>query len=230
MRACGMQWGSLMFEKSDMRPVEKLLFCLVLGAIPPISGFVVAGCGTFALLPEGPFLWTTLFGFLIGILVDVVYLRKWVAGAYSFNLKIWMAVHVFYSIGMLGFFMGVPVFHVILAVPAGLFMGGRLARRKADSDESSRMKRKTRLFTTLVLAAVCVASGAIALVDPYTGSFLQRLLGLHFEVTRWMLAGVIVTGGSGLLALNWVFTGKMVDTARILTGANIGEPGGANRE
>jgi len=30
---------------------------------------------------------------------------------------------LFYSVGMFGFFMGVPVFNVILAVPAGVFVG-----------------------------------------------------------------------------------------------------------
>jgi hypothetical protein len=122
-----------------------------------------------------------------------------------------MAVYLFYSIGMLGFFMGVPVFNVILAVPAGLFIGSRLARQTADYDEVRRLKRKTCVFTTGVLAAVCVTSAFIALLDPYTGSDLQGLLGLQFVVTRLMLAGVIAIGGIALLLLQWVITEKMIN-------------------
>jgi hypothetical protein len=121
-----------------------------------------------------------------------------------------MAVYLFYSIGMFGFFMGVPVFNVILAVPAGLLIGSKLARQTADHDEVRRMNRNTCVFTTGVLAAVCVISAVIALVDPYTSLDLQRMLGLQFEVTRLMLAGVIAIGGIALLLLQWGITGKVI--------------------
>jgi hypothetical protein len=193
-----------------MRIIEKVLIGTVLGAIFPILGFLTLWWGTLAFLPDRLLPLMACVGLLIGILVDVIYLRRWVGSAYSINLKIWMAVYLFYSISMFGFFMGIPVFNVILAVPAGLFIGSKLARQTADPGEVRRMNRNTCLFTTGVLAAVCVLSAMIALVDPYTGLDLQRMLGLQFEVTRWMLAGGIAIGGIALLLLQWGITGKVI--------------------
>lgn len=203
-----------------MRIIEKVLIGTILGAIFPILGFLAGWWGTLAFLPDRlPFLIASV-GLLIGILVDVAYLRRWVGSAYSINLKIWMAVYLFYSIGMFGFFMGVPVFNVILAVPAGLFIGSKLARQTADHDEVRRMNRNTCVFTTGVLAAVCVISAVIALVDPYTSLDLQRMLGLQFEVTRLMLAGVIAIGGIALLLLQWGITGKVIHLTYALMETN----------
>jgi hypothetical protein len=196
-----------------MRIIEKMLIGIILGAIFPILGFLAVWWGTFAFLPDRLVFLIASIGLFIGILVDAVFLRRWVGSAYSINLKIWMAVYLFYSIGMFGFFMGVPVFNLILAVPAGLFIGSKLAHQTADQDEVRRMNRNTCIYTTSILAAVCVVSAVIALVDPYTGLGLQGMLGLQFEVTRWMLAGVIVIGGMALLLLQWGITGKVIDLA-----------------
>jgi len=207
-------------QKKNMRTIEKVLIGIILGAIFPITGFIAVWWGIYAFLQNKVPFQMAFVGLLIGILVDLHYLRRWVGGAYSINLKIWMAVYVFYSIGMLGFFMGMPVFNVILAVPAGLFIGSKLARQKADHDGVRRLKRDTCVFTTGILAAVCFTSAFIALVDPYTGSDLQGLLGLHFEVRRSMIAGVIAIGGTALLLLQWVITGKMISLTYALMRTN----------
>jgi hypothetical protein len=194
-----------------MKIIEKVLIGIILGAIFPILGFLAVWWGTFAFLPERWIFPLASIGLLIGILVDVAFLRRWVGSAYSIDLKIWMAVYLFYSIGMFGFFMGVPVFNLILAVPVGLFIGSKLAHQTTPQDEARRLHRNTCIFTTSILAVVCVVSAAIALVDPYTSLGLQGMLGLQFEVTRWMLVGVIVIGGLALLLLQWGLTDKVID-------------------
>jgi hypothetical protein len=199
-----------MFERTNMKIIEEVLIGTVLGAIFPILGFLALWWGTFTFLPDRLIFLMASVGLLIGILVDIVYLRRWVGSAYSINLKIWMAVYLFYSIGMFGLFMGVPVFNVLLAIPAGLFIGSKLARQTADHDEVRRMHRNTCVFTTGILAAVCVISAVIALVDPYTSLNLQGILGLQFEVTRLMLAGGIAIGGIALLLMQWGITGKVI--------------------
>jgi len=194
-----------------MSIIEKVLIGIVLGAIFPILGFLAGWWGTFTFLPERLLILTAVVGLLIGILVDVVYLRRWISSAYTIDLKVWMAVYLFYSIGMLGMFMGMPVFNVVLAIPAGLFVGSKLARQRSGDDEVRRMSRNTCVFTTGVLAVVCAASAVIALVDPYTSHDVQMMLGLPFEVTRWMLGGIIAVGGIALLLLQWGITGKVIN-------------------
>jgi len=199
-----------MFGRTNMRIIERVLIGAILGAIFPILGFLAGWWGTLSFMADRLTILIASIGLLIGILVDIACLRRWVDRAYSINVKIWMAVYLFYSIGMFGLFMGVPVFNVILAVPAGLFIGSKLARQTADHDEVRRMNRNTCIFTTGVLAVVCVISAVIALLDPYTSLDLQGMLGLQFEVTRWMLVGVIIIGGTALLLLQWGITGKVI--------------------
>jgi len=212
--------GIRILGRTNTRIIEKVLIGTILGAIFPILGFLALWWGTLAFLPDRLPLLLASVGLLTGILVDIAYLRRWVGSAYSINLKIWMAVYLFYSIGMFGFCMGIPVFNVVLAVPAGLFIGGKLARQTADHGEARRMNRHTCVFTTGVLAAVCVLSAVIALVDPYTSLDLQRMLGLQFEVTRLMLAGVIATGGIALLLLQWGMTSKVIHLTYALMQTN----------
>jgi hypothetical protein len=200
-----------MIGMTNVRIIEKVLIGVFLGVIFPVLGFLAWWWGTFDFLPDRLTFLMAFVGLLIGILVDIAYLRRWVGNAYSINLKIWMAVYLFYSIAMFGFFMGMPVFNVILAVPAGLFIGSKLACQSADHEEVRRMNRNTCVFTTGILAVVCGVSAVIALVDPYTSLNLQGMLGLQFDVTRWMLAGIIVIGGIALLLLQWGITGKVIN-------------------
>ena len=203
-----------------MKWFEKVLAAAVLGPIFPILGVIFSWWGSLAFLPGTSPLPFVLAGLSLGILVDIVFLRRWAESAYSIHWIVWMAVYIFYAAGLFGMFMGVPVFNLILSVPAGFFIGSRLARKTADHDVVKRMNRKTCVFTTGVLAAVCVLSAVIALVDPYTSLDLQRMLGLQFEVTRLMLAGVIATGGIALLLLQWGMTSKVIHLTYALMQTN----------
>jgi hypothetical protein len=200
-----------MLTKLSDQILDKLLPGLCLGLIFPILGFLTGWWLTFSFLSDVMTAIAALSGLLIGLLVDLIFLKKWVEKAYVIDLKVWMAVYLFYAIGMFGFFMGVPVFHVLLAIPAGLFMGTRLALRAAGQPEVRRMTRVTCIFTTLVLALICGMSALVALVDPYTAGSIQHMLGLPFEVTRAMLVGIIVVGGAILLTLQWVITGLAIN-------------------
>jgi hypothetical protein len=117
-----------------------------------------------------------------------------------------MVAFLFYSVGLFGFFMGVPVFNLGLAIPAGFILGSRLVARQADETELRFATRNVARFTTGVLALICGASAFIALTDPYTASGLQGMFGLPFEVTQNMIIGLIVVGGFSLLIFNWLLT------------------------
>jgi len=186
---------------------EKVLAAAVLGPIFPILGVIFSWWGSLAFLPGTSPLPFVLAGLSLGILVDIVFLRRWAESAYSIHWIVWMAVYIFYAAGLFGMFMGVPVFNVSLGIPAGLFIGSRLAYQNVGRAEFRRAKRNACLFTTVVLASICLVSALIAWCDPYTSGNLQ------FEVTRAMLAGIIIIGGTALLVLQWVITGKAVRLA-----------------
>lgn len=185
---------------------EALIVGAIVGAVPPLAGLLALWWGSIPFVPERWIPGFAAAGLLAGITADVIWLKRWTRRALSLHWLLWMAVYVFYSVGMFGLFMGVPVFNLALALPAGLVVGCRLAREQVGSEEMRRASKAAALFTTAVLAVACAASAALAWTDPYTAANLEGMLGLSFEVTRPMIAALIVAGGAALLAMQWLLT------------------------
>jgi len=186
-----------------MNKIEKNFIGLILGAIFPLIGFLGGWWSTIQL---GSILWVeigALSGLILGLIVNAFFLKKWVARAFEMDVRLWMGVFFFYSICVFGFFMGVPVFNVGLAIPAGLFMGRKLAHQTISAEAEKRLTLRTALFTTGVMAFICAASAFLALRDPYTAANLEGMLRLNFELTQGMIIALIVVGGIALLGMNW---------------------------
>ncbi len=186
--------------------LERSILGLILAPLMPLA-FLLAGWWlAYALLPEAWVILGALFGLLLGLLLDFPLLKKWLNDADALGIPFWLVVFVFYSVGLFGFFMGVPVFNLGLALPAGFILGSRLASQHADEMKLRVASRHASGFTTSVLALICVASAVIALADPFTEANLQGMLALPFDVTRGMVIGLIAVGGTALLLLNWFLT------------------------
>jgi hypothetical protein len=189
--------------------LERFALGTILAPVAPLVGLMSFWWTAYALLSENWIPFATLAGMAFGILADIFLLKKLLDHKLSYPQ--WMAVYLFYAIGIFGFFMGVPVFHVLLAIPAGFVIGSRLASEHADHQQVRRTARRMAWFTTGVLALVCAASACIALASPSTAQDLRGMLGLGFAVTRGMLIGLILVGGASLLAAGW---GLSVATVR----------------
>jgi len=174
---------------------------VILAPLAPLAGFLAFWWAAYALLPEFWIPFAVLDGLLAGILVDIFLLKKLLDRCLS--LLLWVVVFLFYSIDIFGFFMGVPVFNVALAILAGHVIGSRLAADNADRQHVHTAAQRTAWFTSGVLALICAASAFIALVTSSTALDLQGMLGLGFEITQNMLIALILIGGITLLALDW---------------------------
>jgi hypothetical protein len=190
--------------------LEKIAFVVILAPLAPIAGFLGFWWISYLILPEKWIPIFTIIGFLLGLLADIFILKRLLPRADKMTMIFWMVIFVFYSVGMFGFFMGVPVFNALLAVPAGFVIGAKLVSENADMVRVHKMTRDTILFTTGILFLVCAASAFFALVSPSTPSDLQGMLGLGFELTQAMIIGLIVVGGILLLAFNAVLTAVSV--------------------
>ena len=162
--------------------MERFALGLILAPLAPLAGLMVFWWSAYAFLPEAWIPLLTITGLLAGILADVFLLRKLLDRRLS--LIFWVAVFLFYSIGTFGFFMGVPVFNAILAIPAGFVIGSRLAAENAGTPQARKTARRTAWFTTGVLALICVASAFIALASPSTASDLRSMLGWVLKSRR----------------------------------------------
>ena len=186
--------------------LEHFVFGLILAPPAPLAGLLVGWWGSYALLPERWIPFGALSGLFLGILADIFMLKKLLDSAHQLGRILWVAVFLFYTIGVFGFFMGVPLFNAFLAIPAGFIVGAKLARQKADPQRIRQAAGQTARFTTGMLTLVCCASALLALLSKSTASDLQGLLGLGFEVTQAMIIGMIVIGGAALLAVSYGLT------------------------
>lgn len=196
-----------------MRRIEIAAIGMALGAVPVMACFLAGWGISIPLVPESRILLFALAGLCLGVLLDVLFLQGWVRRAYSLKTWVWRAAFVFYSVGMFGFFMGVPVFNAILALPAGVFVGRWLAHDGADAVRMRRTARRAAVFTTSTVGLVCLASASIALASRSTAADLQGMLGLPFQVTPTIILGIILCGGGVILLLNWWLSIKSVERA-----------------
>lgn len=187
-----------------MRKIEIITIGFLFGAVPIISCFLAGWWLSIPFVPESRIFLFALAGFLVGVIIDILFLRTWIQTAYSMKPIVWMMIYLFYSFGMFGFFMGVPVFNVALALPAGFFIGGWLINNGADSVRMKKAARYSALFTAIVLAFICAASATIALLSSSTVSDLQGMFGL--QLTHGMIIGIILGGGIFILILQWLLT------------------------
>ena len=184
---------------------ERFGLGLLLAPVAPLAGLMLCWWATvYFLLPEKWIIIAAFAGLLAGIGADVLFLKKLLERRLGWPL--WMAVYLFYSTGLFGMFMGVPVFNTALAVPAGFVVGSRLAWEKAEHPRVLGMAKRAAWFTTAVLVLVCMASAILALLSPSTPSDLKGMLGLDFEVTQGMIIALILIGGVGMLFVCWGLT------------------------
>ncbi len=186
--------------------IEKIGIGIVFGMAPILVCFIAGWWGSIPFVPESRIYLFALAGLLSGIVIDAIFLKRWIRQAYSVKPLIWKSLYVFYSIGMFGFFMGVPIFHVLLGLPAGVLVGRWLIHNGADSASMKKTSRQSAVFTTSVMGLICLSSAVIALMHPSTGSEVQHMLGLGFEITPLMVLGIILIGGTALLVIQWWLT------------------------
>ena len=190
--------------------IEHFVLGLILAPLAPIAGLLGSWCISYTLLPERWISFCALSGLALGVLVDIFILKNLIARAHHFGKIFWAVIFLFYTVGVFGLFMGVPVFNAALAIPAGFIVGGKLARELADSSRTRVAMRQTCILTTVVLAVICAASAFLALSSSSTASDLEGMLALPFAVSPAMIWGLILVGGLGLLAVNWLLTGLSV--------------------
>lgn len=187
--------------------LEKFGLIVILAPVAPLAGLMLGWFPAVSLaLPEGWIIAAALAGLLLGVVADFFVLKPLLARAHRLSTAFWLAIFLFYTIGVFGLFMGVPVFNAALAIPAGFVVGAKLASERADKQQVRKTAGQTARVTTGVMALVCVASATLALLSPSTPSDLRGTLGLSFQVTWGMVVGLIVVGGLGLLLTSWLLT------------------------
>ncbi len=193
--------------------MESLILGVFLGAIFPIMLFLAGWWGSIGFVAERDIFKFALLGLGLGILVDALFLKRWVAKAFQLNKVVLVSIYLFYSTCIYGFFMGFPVFNAAMGIVAGLYVGRRMCHQKANTEEFDRNVGITGILATIVMAIACLSSALLALGESSLPEQVEGMLRLDFEVTWPMINGLIIVGGAALVLSQYWLTKKAASLA-----------------
>jgi hypothetical protein len=185
-----------------MKRFEKMFAGFIIGATFPLLLGMLSGVIWFCFdKDESRAFVYLLSGFLLGLIIDIVFLKKWIDKRYELPVWFIMGIYLFYNVCIYGLFMGFPVFNVLLGIIAGYYYGFRMYYLNIPVKKQHTLIQQVSLFTGLVMTLICIGSGFIALTSKDAGSEVRHMMGLGFEITRSMLWGIILIGGTFLVWL-----------------------------
>ena len=196
-----------------MRKVELFILGVILGAVPVLFCFVAAWFTSALLIDnENTVSVIALSGLGVGVVIACLFVKSWARRAYQINNKVLAAIYIFYSIGVFGFCMGIPILNFGVGVMAGIYTARKMYHIKADEVECNRNINKTSLFKAVVMAMVCCLMALWAIAGEMIGYRFETPL-LSFTFTVPIFSAVVLTGGAALVLLQYWLTSRIAKVA-----------------
>lgn len=190
-----------------MKRFDEILFGLVIGLIFPIMiGLLSVLIWFYTDRQETHAPIYALIGLSSGLLLDLMFLKRWINNRYVLPIWFVVGIYILYNICIYGFFMGLPVFNTFLGLLAGYYFGKRICFNKVESETHTKLINQVSIFAGLIMTFVCISSGFLAIYDNGAAGMIQNVLGLNFEVTSSMLWGIVLIGGFILISINVLLT------------------------
>jgi hypothetical protein len=190
-----------------MKNIEERISGLIIGSIFPVSlGLLLVTIWFLFDRSESRPLFYLAFGLLIGILIDLRFLKGWINRRFNLPILIIASIYLVYNVFVYGFFMGLPVFNTFLGLLAGYYFGNRICFNKVESEKHPKLINQVSMFAGLIMTCVCILSGFLAIYDNGAAGMIQNVLGLSYPVTRTMLWAIVLIGGIILIIANILLT------------------------
>lgn len=183
-----------------------ILSVLIGGAFPLVLALLAVTLWFYLDKNESHVLYYLAGGLAGGLLIDAGFLKKWVQHRYALPLSFMALLFGIYNLMFYGFFMGFPVFNICWGFMAGWYIGRRIAFQGIEERRAKQLINRVTMFTTLTMVLICIASGYLALSGSTVASEVSSMLGLGFLLTRPMLIGLVMIGGSLLIAAQLLLT------------------------
>lgn len=194
--------------------IERLFLTVIIGLIFPILFGLVGWWGSIPFVSVERIPLYALGGVLVGVMVNLLFLHRWVRMALIASILWPGSAYLFYSVGVFGFFMGVPVFSLLLGPVWGYYMGMRLRAEGANKLAVAKSARRSAIFTSGILALACVAALVIAYLDPSLEANIQGMFGLAEPLEKASILSMSAVGGVGLVLIEYLLTRAAVKFAR----------------
>jgi len=148
-----------------------------------------------------------LTGLALGIILDALFLKRWIAHFYSANLKLLVPVYLFCSVIAVASFMGFPLGNLALGTLAGVYVGRRTRHAGRPPESAASSARQAGLFTAMVTGLEALPISILALKEGVVVRMLQAGLGMSKDaVTGPPGIGVAVLACIAVMAMQFMCT------------------------
>jgi hypothetical protein len=185
--------------------IESVILGMFFGFVPIVFCFLatmVIASILFGKEALGPWV---LWSLVPGIILDAIFLKKWVRKAYQINNKVLAGIYLFYSVVALGMGMGVPILNLVLGILAGVYIARKMHFLGSDEQSRNQAFRKTALFCAVVMVLMCCLITLWAIAGKMIGARFETPL-LSFTFTVPIFFAVVLTGGAVLVLLQYWLT------------------------
>ena len=155
-----------------MSRTETIIVSLALTVACLLLPFVAFWWGSAAIgmyvatAPDGVIKVSALIGLGVGVVCNILFLRRWVRAFYTADWFLLTAVYLGLSVIALAFCMGVPVGIFGMGVALGVYVGRRLHYRRADGNMASRTLTRGAYFAASLTALMFLPIGLMGLSEP----------------------------------------------------------------
>lgn len=147
-------------------------------------------------------------GFLLGLLIDVFYLKKWTKQRYKLPISLMIFLFIFFNLIALVIGLGIPIFNLLIGAIAGYYMANRLYYSKIEEEEHPKLIKQTISLSVGMIVVMVIISGFIAFINPQISNNIKMVLGLG-ALTKGAIVAIIIIGGA-LLAVSQYHITKYV--------------------
>jgi len=147
----------------------------------------------------------TLWSLVPGVVIDIVFLKKWVRNAYQMNSKILAGIYIFYSLVAIAMGMGVPIFNFVLCIAGGIYIARKMHFIGADEQTCKQAFKQMARFCAGVMVLICCLITLLAIVGQMIGYKVETPV-LSFTLTVPIFFAVVLAGGATLVLLQYQLT------------------------
>ena len=156
-----------------------------MGLLIPIIVFVlfwwsIAVLNVFKILniSESVITVVAISGLCIGILLDIIFLKKWIPKFYEMDKSLSISIYLFCSFIAVGFFMGLPIGNIVLGIFAGIYVGRKSHYLHKNKNHFLSTSKKVSLFTASITSLEALPIGLLALQDDSIIDLINQSIGI----------------------------------------------------
>ena len=185
--------------------IESVILGMFFGFVPIVFCFLATMVIASILFGKEAFGPWVLWSLVPGIILDAIFLKKWVRKAYQINNKVLAGIYLFYSVVALGMGMGVPILNFVLGIMAGVYIARKMHFLGSDEQSRNQAFRKMALFCAVVMVLMCCLITLWAIAGKMIGYRFETSY-LSFTFTVPVFFAIVLTGGAVLVLLQYWLT------------------------